>query len=59
MAEIDSCEAENPDASASARFLGGLGHAIYKAAADFMAAHKSEIVAAAEAHAPGTARAAE
>ena len=59
MAEIDSCEAETPDASASARFLGGLGHAIYKAAADFMAAHKSEIIAAAEAPTPGTARAAE
>ena len=37
--------------SASARFLGGLGHAIYKAAADFMAAHKSEIIAAAKASA--------
>jgi DNA-binding PadR family transcriptional regulator len=58
MAEIDNCEIENPDANASARFLGGLGHAIYKAAADFMAAHKSEIIAAAKAQ-PGTARAAE
>ena len=58
MAEIDNCEIQNPDANASARFLGGLGHAIYKAAADFMAAHKSEIIAAAKAQ-PGTARAAE
>jgi PadR family transcriptional regulator, regulatory protein AphA len=59
MAEIDASEAETPDASASARFLGGLGHAIYKAAADFMATHKSEIVAAAQAPIPGTVRAAE
>jgi DNA-binding PadR family transcriptional regulator len=57
MAEIDNCEIENPDANASARFLGGLGHAIYKAAADFMAAHKGEIIAAAKAQ-PGAARAA-
>jgi DNA-binding PadR family transcriptional regulator len=59
MAEIDACEAEHPDATASARFLGGLGHAIYKAAADYMAAHKSEIIAAAQAPMPGAARAAE
>lgn len=59
MAEIDACEAEHPDATASARFLGGLGHAIYKAAADFMAAHKSEIVAAAKTSIAGAARAAE
>ncbi|HEY7687584.1 MAG TPA: PadR family transcriptional regulator, partial [Dongiaceae bacterium] len=59
MADIDACEAEEPDAGASARFLGGLGRAIYRAAADFMAAHKSDIVAAAQARTRGAARAAE
>jgi DNA-binding PadR family transcriptional regulator len=59
LAEIDRCEAETPDASASARFIGGLGRAIYEAAAGFMAAHKSDIVAAAQTSAPGKARAAE
>jgi DNA-binding PadR family transcriptional regulator len=48
MAEIETCDAEEArTAPASDKFLGGLGHAIYKAAAEYMTAHKQDIVAAA------------